>query len=145
MYITGLVCVFYSSSNSIVIEANAKCCKQMKSRPGSFLRHLSVSFLSGSLLRYLAVLRLVSDFHLPAAFYSPEYKVPLRDVADVKSRGCRKLKNNAVKKRDVIPIATEKSAGVIYCAKGREVVSRNTYGSLGIYEAWGYCIAQRKA
>ena len=49
----------------------------IKSRPGSFLRHASVSFLSDSLMRFLTVLGLVSDFHLPAAFsYQMVYDIP---------------------------------------------------------------------
>ena len=41
---------------------------RMESRSASFLGHLSVSFLSGSLLWLLSVLRLVSDIHLSAGF-----------------------------------------------------------------------------
>ena len=66
-------------------------------------------------------------------------------MGDVKSRGCRKMRKITGKKSHLVPIiVAEKSAGVLYCEKEREIVSRNTYGSLGIYEAWGYCIAQRK-
>ena len=54
-------------------------------------------------------------------------------------------KYSAGKQGHVVPIVAEKSAGVIYCEKAREVVSRNTYGSLGISEAWSYCITQRKS
>ena len=42
----------------------------MKSRPGSFFRHGCPLFSQGSLLRFLSVLRLVSAFHLPAAFFT---------------------------------------------------------------------------
>ena len=42
------------------------------------------------------------------------YKVPLRDVGDVKSRGCRKLeKVTQEKKSHVVLIVAEKSAGVL--------------------------------
>ena len=56
-------------------------------------------------------------------------------------------KYNTGKKSHVVPIVAEKSAAAIYYEKGREVliVSRNTCGSLGTYEAWEYCIAQREA
>ena len=50
-----------------------------------------------------------------------------------------------VEKEHVVPIEAGRSSGVIHWENGREVVSRNTYGSLGIFEAWGYGTAQRKA
>ena len=62
MYCLGRCCVFYSSSIiGIIIEANAKCYRHMmKSRPcGLLLRDFSVSFLSGPLLSFPTVLRLV--------------------------------------------------------------------------------------
>ena len=43
-------------------------------------------------------------------------------------------KGNAGKKSHVVLIVEEKSAGVLYCEKGREEVSKNTYGSLPIYQ-----------
>ena len=52
-------CVFYSSIN----EANAKCyIWQDKIAPRLISSTCFLSFLSGSLLRFLSVLRLVSDF-----------------------------------------------------------------------------------
>ena len=58
---------------------------RMKSRSGSFLRHLSVSFLSGLLLRFVSVLRLVSDVHLSAEFtcqiiYDIQFSVSFHNV-----------------------------------------------------------------
>ena len=63
------------------------------------------------------------------------YKIPFRDVGDVKSRGCRKLEKVTQEKRShVVLVVAEKSAGVLYCEKGREIVSKNTCGSLGMYQ-----------
>ena len=46
-------------------------------------------------------------------------------------------KGNAGKKSHVVLIVAEKSAGVLYCEKGRDVVRKNTYGSLGMYQVRG--------
>ena len=81
------------------------------------------------------------DVLLPPLSHLHIYRVPgilqgspsgcgRREIPGVSQVG----KSNARKKSHVVLFVAEKNAAVLYCEKGREVVSKNTYESLGIYQ-----------
>ena len=73
-----------------------------------------------------------------------KHKARLRDVGDVKSRGCRKCGSGHTGNIFSAHRVAKMSARLLTCQRGKVVVSRNTGGARGMYETWPNALQEGK-